>query len=747
MHRGKRFFSIITVLVIIVSLIANIQMVVQSNDELVFSNPIFTKVVEGEPSEVEINKLEAGLISFSLDVSNSGAEKKVVFAMALYKGNELMKVVLYNKTVRASETLRGEIEVHETYSDVYKLKVFIWDNTKSLIPLSNVYMIVSNANNDLIDALAELDKKFDKSVMDWCISMYDPIEGGFYFAASARDNQGFAADIESTAQMVGIMDYMGIITPGNPPSSVMPQEIKDKLVNFMQVRQDPDDGYFYDKQFGKNVSDSKKARNLSMATSIIRRFGGQPLYPTPIERMAQNNMEITLYEDEEKENTDGILPAYLQSEEAFLEWLDERPWDTNVYGAGANLSAIASLIKAAGLWETAVEYVKEKQNPETGLWGEGLAYINVNAAMKLRGFFANSEPPIPMPYIDKVVENVIYVVKNETPSTAAEVWNPIILLRDAIKSYGGEFPSELKKKIDDSMVEMVNVIAENMDKFRQPDNGYSWNPYGSSVKSQGVTVSLGRKEGDVNGTNLIMMARQDCYRLMGVEAPLLWESYRDYFWDKIFNAEPIVKNALGCHENFEGTQIGELPNGCVTGTTTGSVGVYFYPNSNENKALKIVTEKGGSTWAKFDTYSGSAYQRLVLEYKILISESDICDLLYNSIGTTAVQTCFISDKNGIQLKNRTSDSGTGEYIATLAKGTWYNIKVEYEPRGLNDTVIRYYVDGVLKKETNHYYNGGNPLKEPVKNINSLLFSSFKNGVGTFYIDDVNMEMYGMTYVK
>jgi len=275
-------------------------MVVQSNDELVFSNPIFTKVVEGEPSEVEINKLEAGLISFSLDVSNSGAEKKVVFAMALYKGNELMKVVLYNKTVRASETLRGEIEVHETYSDVYKLKVFIWDNTKSLIPLSNVYMIVSNANNDLIDALAELDKKFDKSVMDWCISMYDPIEGGFYFAASARDNQGFAADIESTAQMVGIMDYMGIITPGNPPSSVMPQEIKDKLVNFMQVRQDPDDGYFYDKQFGKNVSDSKKARNLSMATSIIRRFGGQPLYPTPIERMAQNNMEITLYEDEEK---------------------------------------------------------------------------------------------------------------------------------------------------------------------------------------------------------------------------------------------------------------------------------------------------------------------------------------------------------------------------------------------------------------------------------------------------------------
>jgi len=51
-------------------------MVVQSNDELVFSNPIFTKVVEGEPSEVEINKLEAGLISFSLDVSNSGAEKK-----------------------------------------------------------------------------------------------------------------------------------------------------------------------------------------------------------------------------------------------------------------------------------------------------------------------------------------------------------------------------------------------------------------------------------------------------------------------------------------------------------------------------------------------------------------------------------------------------------------------------------------------------------------------------------------------
>jgi len=403
-----------------------------------------------------------------------------------------------------------------------------WDEARYTV---NIYTI----KRELLDALRNLDARFDKSVMDWCISLYDPEEGGYYYAVSARDNEGFAPDIESTAQMIANMQYMGIITPGNPSDDIMPPEIKEKLVNFMKVRQDPETGYFYDKQFGSQVSDSKKVRNLGQAVNVLSRFGEKPLYLTPTERVKNKD-------DNQNENTEDVLPAYLQSEEAFLEWLDERPWDTNVYGAGANLSGIASLIKAAGLWETAVEYVMDMQNPETGLWGEGLAYINVNAAMKLRGFFANSEPPIPMPYIDKLIESVIYVIKNETPSTAAEVWNPIILLRDAIKSYSGKFPPELKEKIDESMIEIVNAVAESMDYFRQPDNGYSWSKKGSSAKSQGVYVSLGEPEGDVNATNLLMMARRDCYLLVGVEAPPLWDLDRDYFWEKTLNAEPIIKN-------------------------------------------------------------------------------------------------------------------------------------------------------------------------------------------------------------
>ena len=66
-----------------------------------------------------------------------------------------------------------------------------------------------------------------------------------------------------------------------------------------------------------------------------------------------------------------------------------------------------------------------------------------------------------------------------------------------------------------------------------PDGGYGYLKSGSSSISNDVVVSLGVKEGDVNGMSLIALIYQDGYALAGLKHPRLWEQYHDYFFKKI----------------------------------------------------------------------------------------------------------------------------------------------------------------------------------------------------------------------
>ena len=64
------------------------------------------------------------------------------------------------------------------------------------------------------EATAALRKLYDlygKSLLDWLASLYDPETGFFYYAGSARDNDGFLPDCESTCRTLGgIFGALGI---------------------------------------------------------------------------------------------------------------------------------------------------------------------------------------------------------------------------------------------------------------------------------------------------------------------------------------------------------------------------------------------------------------------------------------------------------------------------------------------------------------------------------------------------------
>ena len=95
-------------------------------------------------------------------------------------------------------------------------------------------------------ALKKLDSKFGVDVIDWLAGLYDKESGGFYYAESSRDNPEFEPDIESLVQAILLLDRMGLITRDENRKFITPASFKDTSLRFLNERQEPDDGYFYD---------------------------------------------------------------------------------------------------------------------------------------------------------------------------------------------------------------------------------------------------------------------------------------------------------------------------------------------------------------------------------------------------------------------------------------------------------------------------------------------------------------------
>ena len=188
----------------------------------------------------------------------------------------------------------------------------------------------------------------------------------------------------------------------------------------------------------------------------------------------------------------------------------------------------------------AVEYITERQNAATGMWGEECNFLALNAAMKLSYFY--NQNTVPYPNVENMLKSVVEIVKKETPSTLSATWNPLALVRNARNSFPkSKFPPELQELINPHYAELFNILADRVDAFKQPDNGYGYLPYGSSAKSQEATVSLGLREGDVNGTYLALLVRESAYNLAGISLIPLFDTEKECFWGKIEKVKPIIK--------------------------------------------------------------------------------------------------------------------------------------------------------------------------------------------------------------
>ena len=152
-------------------------------------------------------------------------------------------------------------------------------NEKEWIKLEEV------AGKELTDALKTMYSLYDGSILDWFSEIYDPGTGGFYASIGGRDGRCFGPDIQCTTQAVRFMINTGVSRPyGEDCKKFIPENMQRRLIYFAKSLQDPDNGYFYHKQWGRAGTDSKlsrRGRDLGWATSLLSSLGSAPTYDTP----------------------------------------------------------------------------------------------------------------------------------------------------------------------------------------------------------------------------------------------------------------------------------------------------------------------------------------------------------------------------------------------------------------------------------------------------------------------------------
>jgi hypothetical protein len=374
--------------------------------------------------------------------------------------------------------------------------------------------IKKNYNAATAEAVESFYSIYTDRIYEWLGGLWDGEVGGFYYSVSARDNEPYFPDIESTSQAFNFLRSEGIAGEGHD----FPVKMKDKAVKFIASCQDPEDGYFYHKGWGKNISTSRRTRDMEKGLGVIRGFGGHPLYPTAYERLEAAAAAGTT------ESENSTVPEHLRSEAALKKYLDEL--DLNglktkgaSYGCGSRIGQQFREIKAAGLGDFCLDYLNSKQY-DNGLWEKELSYGAVNGLMKISG--AYREMKRELPHVEKAFNAAIDIAILDTKITGlVDVYNPPFIMLNLFKIMTelgqNDIMERCKKRLLEKAPEMLEIAKKKVLLFAEPDGAFSYAIGYPSPTSQGQPVCVpGLHESDVNANSLAQGARTMTFTALGI---------------------------------------------------------------------------------------------------------------------------------------------------------------------------------------------------------------------------------------
>jgi hypothetical protein len=313
--------------------------------------------------------------------------------------------------------------------------------------------------------------------------------------------------------------------------NALPPSVLDGIGRFFCSLED-EDGYFYHPQWGKGVSTSRRGRDIDWIVGFARSNGIKLPYPTAYERLSGNAGE----------NKAG-LPAHLSSKEEFIKYLDNLNIESHPHNKGHALNSQHGQIVAAGLVDTLFEYIDALQEKiqqrliargekPNGLLGEEANYITISGLFKI-GAIYNARGRA-FKYAEQMIDSGIRaILSDKVPEIVIYVFNPWSGLTAAVqnmemvnKRAPGTYDMEaVYAKIRAAAPEMIRKTAKKLAAFKTPDGAFSYCIGKAAPYTQGVHVSLGIHEGEVNGTVLAVNGvTRTVFQCLGVKRPPLFSA-------------------------------------------------------------------------------------------------------------------------------------------------------------------------------------------------------------------------------
>lgn len=364
-------------------------------------------------------------------------------------------------------------------------------NERSFQNLSNAVDELGFSGKDFVKSVQDLYSIYNHDVVEWLAGIYDNKSGGFYYSNSARDNEQFLPDIESTNQATNYLLSSGMASS----CEELPEFMKKKIISFCKSLQSETDGYIYHPQWGKDITDHRRGRDLMWAESMKKKFSFEYDYPTALERLSSSEAHS---EDAPE------MPEHLESPEKLIKYLEGYDWQDNAYYSGNAIAAQAIQIKASGLTDTTVAFLESVQDKERGMWGRQEGYASINAYLKISALY--DKLGVVIPNTDKAIGSIINCITS--PETCQSVcwqfnaWFSIYNIYNSMRKLGEDAKiEEIRRILLGRSRETLLATAEKVATFRKPDGSFSYKPNRTSPTSQGAPVALpDTNEGDMNAT-------------------------------------------------------------------------------------------------------------------------------------------------------------------------------------------------------------------------------------------------------
>ncbi len=622
----------------------------------------------------------------------------------------------------------------------------------------------------------------DYQIVKWLANLYDPETGGFYYSNSARNNDGYLPDLESTSQALGIVK--SILTGYNGSlTDYFGEEIAAKFVSFVKNMQDSN-GYFYHPQW-KELTDkntTRRERDLLAALNILENFGASPTYDTPNgvkgEGTAAPVSELTLPLRESNvaavsslvasESDEIYIPTHLRSKDAFVSYLSSLDIYTSTESVCKTLNselslylAIDELLEESGenyrLSDLLANYLTQNQVYKTGLWSS-LNYLTTIEAISALTEIVKLYDGLGkcVPNYSTIFQTICtYLSFDEEPEDISDIstaWSALAAVVNNINTYkliASEANQISIKSALASLYSDLDVVLERtrdiLTSFARNDGSFSTTTTGSASEQLGMSVAVPLSdEGDMNATLLATKSIWlSVFCVLGVgDIPIFNTSDRMMFQKTLLDMGIIIKNEVkdADPEDFEGHEIGAKSILSITSTDSEEkyTEIVEGPEGMGNVLKLYSSSKAGQDQFHFDvTSSVNGASCYSYELDICVPEEYQTGMtsfivFYNVIGIERVG-------NTVRLLDRSSQWDAA-YISDLgvrAKvGEWFNLRVEYYPGTAETVRAKIYFNGECVAVSDTYKSKDSGGASTVSKFSGFSIYSYRYKEMCLLVDNV-----------